>query len=97
MATASITSTGGAGNDLIVSGIPVAPRNVGTPVTIGDFTYTRAGTGNYTGSVIATGATQVKFASDSTTGGGFLGNVSGPSFAASSQDLFSLHCIFETT
>lgn len=90
------TSAGSAGNDIIISSLPVAPKLSGQFVTVGAATYFRTGVTPYVGSAIPVSSTNVKFVMNNGTGG-YLGNANGPSFAVANGDVISFLLVYESS
>ena len=93
--TLTATSAGGAGNDIIISSLPVASRFSGGFVKVGEVTYSRAaGAGLHLGFAYAVTSTTIKFLVTAGTGG-YLGNTNGPSFAVANGDQIDIDLDYE--
>lgn len=99
MLSLTMSAVGSINNDIVVGGLPVAPRSTSGFACLGSFVYVRSGIGIYAGSVVASSTTQLRLVSG---GGdvannisGNLGNVNGPAFAIAINDVVSLNLHYE--
>lgn len=90
----SATSTGAAANDIIITTLPVVPKFTGQFANIGTVVVS-ANAAVYVCAAVATSSAQIKMLTS--TGGGYLGNTNGPSFAIAAGNVFSGQLHYQST